>query len=323
MLVLSATDVEKLLPMAEAIAAVETGFRLLGQGKLNIPDRLHIPVDPKATWLIMPAISMQEPPWMGVKLVSVFPDNCEKSLDIVQACYLLQDGRTGETKALMDATSLTAIRTPATSAVATRYLAPGKSHVLGIIGTGVQARGHLVAMCAVAPIREVLICGQTPGESEEFVSSNKAPIGTRLRSAYPEELVTRSDIICTCTTSTTPVFSGDLLSPGTHINGVGSFQPDTRELDTRSVQRALVVVDSYTAALKEAGDLLIPISDGDFKRANIQAELCEVVLGKRVRYSDEEITLFKSTGHAIEDLVCAKHVYERALVYDLGSRIPL
>src|SRR5581483_8383471 len=219
------------------------------------------------------------------------------------------DPTTGCPKVTMPAAYLTDTRTAATSALATKYLAREDVQVLGVFGTGRQARAHLKVLSGVRKFSNFLVSGIDPGYSREFAQRMSTELGATVESVYSRACAAESDVLCTCTTSPTPLFDGHMLRPGTHLNLVGAFQPHTREVDKVTIKRARIVVDTYEGALSEAGDLLIPLNNGAITRNHILADLHELVNRKRrVREYASDITLFKSVGVALEDLVAAELV---------------
>src|SRR5262249_13664096 len=205
---------------------------------------------------------------------------------------------------------ITAIRTAATSALATRMMsAPGPKR-LAIFGAGVQAKYHIDAMMEAAQVEQAMISSRTPEKARSLAEFTESQYSIPCRVATAEEAASNSDLICTCTTARTPLFSGRLLRPGTHINAVGAFTPTTRELDSEAISRSRVIIDAESAAGREAGDLMIPIQEGAFDRDHIKGTLADVVSGKiEGRTGPDEITLFKSSGLAIEDLMTARLAY--------------
>jgi len=309
--------------MEEAIAAVEGAFREYGEGRCHVPVRLPVEVpELDGTLLLMPAF-LGGSEILGTKLVSVYPRNPEKTLPSVIALYVLNDAQTGQPVAIMDGTYITNLRTGATSAVASKYMARKSSTVLGIFGAGAQAEFQLWALKTVFPLRKVLVYNRTPVKAEAFAREMEAKYEISVEPASrPEAVVRDSHILVTATTSTTPVFQGRDVTPGTHINAIGAFTPQMQEVDEAVVQEAKIVVDTYQGALAEAGDLLIPIQRGVISKEDIYAELSELVLGKKVgRTGDLEITLFKSVGFAIEDAATAKLAYDKALQQGVGTVI--
>jgi ornithine cyclodeaminase/alanine dehydrogenase-like protein (mu-crystallin family) len=245
----------------------------------------------------------------GVKIVTVNP------LSGVNATYALLDPDSGKTLAVMEANYLTDLRTAATSAVATDLLARPKAETLGIFGSGRQAKIHFSVLPYVRRFRRFLVCGSSRADLAAFCNALKQEQGIDVEPVNAEACAREADVLCTCTTSSEPLFDGNLLRPGTHLNLVGAFQPHAREVDSKTVRRARVVVDTYEGALAEAGDLLIPLRDGVITRDHILADLHEIASGKKqVRNSGEDITLFKSVGCALEDLVTANLVWQSQAV---------
>ena len=292
-----ADELSRRLPMNAAIDALEAAFR--DGDPLATPTRLHIDT-PGGTLLMMPAIGA---PGVGVKLVTLTQANPQRGLPLIHAIYVLFDAETQAPRLLVEGSALTALRTAAVSGLATRYLARTDASRLVIFGAGVQARAHLDAMAAVRPVRELTVVSRTPARAEQLVEVAKA---MGIDAATGERhAVTAADIVCTCTTATEPLFDGASLAEGAHVNAVGAFQPHTRELDSETVRRAHVVVETRPAALEEAGDLLIPIGEGVIDADSIAADLQEVVRGAEVRRDADDITLFESVGLAFEDLAVA------------------
>jgi ornithine cyclodeaminase/alanine dehydrogenase len=325
MLILTESDLRAVLTMREVIQAVEGGFRSLAAGDCRVPQRLQLDIeDSGAVLLEMPAYVRGQQTALGTKIVSVFPENAARALDIVQAAYLLLDSETGEPLALMEGRFITAIRTAATSAVATHHMThPGPKRV-ALIGTGVQAQFHLAAMMEAANVESVTIASRSSEKAARLAECAQSQYGITCEAATASEAAIRANLICTCTASPVPLFDGKLLSPGTHINAVGAFTPTTRELDSETVRRARVIIDDHSAAGREAGELLIPIQEGTITRSYIAGTLADVVSGRIAgRESPEEITLFKSCGLAIEDLVTARLAYQRAAQCGVGAHVSL
>jgi ornithine cyclodeaminase len=207
----------------------------------------------------------------------------------------------------MDADVLTDLRTAATSAVATDALALPQAHTLGVFGTGRLAKAHIAALLKVREFSEILVCGSSPAKSGSFAEQVTVEYGVPVRPVNSATCAEESDVICTCTTSNTPLFDGSLLRHGTHLNLVGAFSPNHREVDSTTVKRAQVLVDSRESALAEAGDLLMPMRENAITSDHILADLHELLSGGRpVRMQPTDITLFKSVGCAIEDVIAAE-----------------
>ena len=316
---LSRSDTASVLTVPDVIGAVEAGFRSAGE-KDDVPVRLPVQVaDRPAVALFMPAY-LHGSRTLGAKVVSAFHDNPSRGLPMIAGFYVLCDAETGRLIALMDATFLTGIRTAAASAVATKYLARGDVKVLGVIGAGVQGRFHVDAIRAVRPIERIVVYNRTVERGRAFVDElESSGISCRLADTAAE-CASEADVLAVCTSSKTPLFDGGMVRPGTHVNAVGVFTADSQELDTTLIQRACVYVDTYEGAFEEAGDILIPLRAGDITRDHVRAELTELVTGRKAgRASDEEITVFKSVGYAMEDAVTARLAYERATASGMGT----
>lgn len=298
---LTEDDIRARLDPARVIATIEEAFRTRYPTAL-IPLRTQMNVD-NGTFLIMPCYDRQRPA-LGIKLIMVTPEDPREKL---RATYLLLDPHTGCPQLTFPANYLTEIRTAATSAVATKFLARQDVKVLGIFGAGRQARSHLKLLRLVRNFERFLVSGPDPETSRYFAQQMAEELGAKVESVYSRACAAESDVLCTCTTATTPLFDGHLIRPGTHINAIGAFQPHTREVDDITVTRSKIVVDTYEGALAEAGDLLIPLNQKLITRSHILADLHELVSGKKkIRTTDQDITLFKSVGCALEDLVTAE-----------------
>lgn len=322
---ISRGDLENILTMEDVIETLERAFVAHARGRWVIPSRTQ--------WSFPGGIMLSMPSFLnpgeggegilGAKLVSVFPGNPEKGLPLVCGLYLLYDSATGSPLALIDGVYLTGIRTGAASAVATKYLSRRNVRSLGIIGTGVQAGFHLVAIAAVRRIEVCYLFNRTDERARKFAEKYSEKLGLDVEVlSSADDVVGRSDVVVTSTTSSTPLFSSSSLRKGTHLNVIGAFTPETREVDSETVRRASLFVDSYQGALSEAGDLLIPIREGGISREDIRAELSQIVSGTVPgRVSEEEITLFKSVGFAIEDAAVARLAFDRAVEKGVGTRI--
>lgn len=285
------------LPMHAAIDALEGAFR--DGDPSATPPRSSVET-PQGALLLMPAVGERG---VGVKLVTLTAANPDRGMPLIHALYVLFDAETQAPRLLIDGAALTALRTAAVSGLATRHLARGDASRLVIFGAGVQARSHLDAMASVRPVREVTIVSRSRERAEPLVSAALAG-GIDAVIGDPDA-VRAADIVCTCTTASDPLFDGALLNDGAHVNAVGSFQPQTREVDSETVRRARVVVETRAAAMDEAGDLLVPIGEGVIDDRHVVADLQELVRGVEVRRSSTDITLFESVGLAFEDLAVA------------------
>ena len=299
----AAEDLVRLLSMEAAIDALEGAF---GAGSLpDAPLRSNLDT-PVGSLLLMPASG---PQGLGVKLVTLTPSNPGRALPFLHATYVLFERETQAPRAVLDGAALTALRTGAVSGLATRYLARQDASLLVIFGAGVQARSHLEAMRAVRAIEEVVVVSRSRGRAATLVEETAAT-GLDARIGEPADLGW-ADLVCTCTTSTVPVVQGARLAPGVHVNAVGAYTHEMREVDAEGVRRTKVVVETREAAMAEAGDLIIALDEGAIGPDHVVADLAEVVRGAAIRTSDQDVTLFKSVGLAFEDLVVASAVVDR------------
>lgn len=306
---IDAATVNAHLDPARLVTHLKEAFR----SETNVPLRHHhsipgAPGNQDATLLLMPAWSGETPPkHIGIKSVTVHPDNPARGLDSVQGVYLLLDGATGTPVALIDGPALTARRTAAASALAASFLARNDAHRLLVIGTGRLASELVRAHAAVRPIRHVEIWGRNPARSKAL-AGELASDGLAVSAVIDLEAAVRAaDIVSCATTSRDPVFEGSWLQPGCHVDLVGGFRPDMREADDVAIASARVFVDTLEGAMREAGDIVQPLESGVLDPADIAADLfalCRAEHGGRE--SAEEITLFKSVGTAIEDLAAAE-----------------
>ncbi len=327
MLILRAAEVRAALPMAQAIQAMKSAFVALRDGRAQVPLRVHLPIQPhEAVSLFMPAFVDDEAGQaLAVKVVSVFPHNPRRGLPLIHAAVLVLEADTGRPLALMEGGSLTAIRTGAASGAATDLLARPDSRIAAIFGAGVQARTQLEATCTVRPIQTAWIYDPHMEKARAMIAElgGKGPIPEDLRLAEtPQQAVAEADVICTATTSATPVFDDIDLKPGAHINGVGSYTPEMQEVPGATVARARVVVDDRKAALAEAGDLIQAIRQGLIDEGDIYATLGAVASGARPgRLAEDEITFFKSVGNAVQDAAAARLALANALRDGLGQQV--
>jgi len=324
MRILGREVLEALLPPADVIAAVERAFLECAAGRAAALPRAMLPVGRDGVFLAMVS-ALPRLGALGTKLVMVVEGNRRRGLPTIHAAYLLTDPETGAPLALMEGGFLTGIRTGATSAVAARHLARPDSRVVACFGAGVQARFQLLCLSRVLPLAEVRVVGRDPRRAAAFAEGMRRELRIAVQvETSRKAAVTGADIITCATTSSRPVFSGRDLAAGAHVDAVGAFRPTTREVDTMTIRKCRVVVDTYEGAWEEAGDLLIPIKAGAITRRHIRAELAELVAGTRPgRTSPREITLFKSVGYAPEDAVTARLAYDRAVAAGLGAEVSL
>jgi ornithine cyclodeaminase len=326
-LILSADEVRQALSMPTAIEAVKEAYAQLstGQARLPLRSRIDLP-EHEGTVLFMPA-SLKETGDTALKVVSVFLRNPDRDLPTIHAMVVVVDHESGRPVAILEGASLTSIRTGAGSGAATQLLAREDASVAAIFGSGVQARTQLEAICAVRATERVWVYSIDPQGAERFAEemAGKAPIPSDIRlAASPGEAIESADVICTATTSTTPVFDGAKLRPGVHINAIGSFTPAMQEVDSLTVKRSLLVVDSREAALEETGDLIIPLENGDIQKDWIYAEIGEIAAGlKPGRTDPDQITLFKSVGLAVQDAAAAGRAIKGAKELGIGQIIDI
>lgn len=329
MRILNAADVRTALPMPLAIEAMKQAFAAFSDGRALVPPRIHLPVARNAgVSLIMPSFVDGETladQALATKIVSLFDGNQTRGLARIQAAVVVLEPDTGRPIALLEGATLTAIRTAAASGAATDLLARRDCRTLTLFGAGVQARTHLLAMCAVRPIETVFIVSRTPSKVATLMSelAGEPSIRVRLIAAEsPRQALADADIVCCTTTSQEPIFDDADLKLGVHINAVGSYMPQAREVPPETVRRAFVVVDSRHAAWDEAGDLIQPMQAGLISREHIHAELGELVLGRRTgRVDDQQITFFKSVGLAVQDAVAARVALENSNRLKLGQEV--
>ncbi len=327
MFLLNAEEVRQALPMADAIEAMKRAFRALAAGEVELPARssLTVPAHQGITLVMQARVGEGDFPTLSVKVVSVFSRNRERGLPTIHALVLVLDPETGRVTAQLEGATLTAIRTGAVSGLATELLARPESRVATVFGTGPQARTQLEAVCTVRPIDTARVCHPSIEKArafaEEIAGVGAIPDNVE-PTADPAVAVAGADVVSTATTSRTPVFRDSDLSPGVHINAIGSFRPEVAEIPPETVERALIVVDQRKAALEEAGDLIQPIRAGHIEADAIHAELGELLLGRAAGRSwPEETTFFKSVGLAIQDAAAARQALENAQIQKLGHEL--
>ena len=323
-LLLNREEVMSVLTMSDCIEAMEGAFSELANQTAVLPLRNVIGA-PKGISLYMPAY-LQDMNALACKVVTVYKENpTEFNLPTIMGTVLLQDPDTGQVTCIMDGSYLTAVRTGAASGLATRYLArEDDGQTTSIYGAGVQAQMQLWAVAEARSISRAMIFDVIPEAAERLASTMGEKLGISIDVAEDPDALLEADIICTATSSPTPLFDGSRVRTGTHINGIGSHTPNARELDSEIVKRSLFIADSRESCLNEAGDIMIPISDGELTADHIHAELGEVVAGtKEGRTSDDQITLFKSNGLAIQDAAAARLVYDKALEAGIGTEVAI
>jgi ornithine cyclodeaminase len=319
-LVLNHQQIRELLPITECIELMADALSALARDEVYQPLRTIVrPPEARGLLGLMPAYRAGEQGAFGLKAICVFPGNPAIGKDAHQGAVMLFSRETGELLALMNASEITAIRTAAVSAVATRLLAREDAQELAIIGAGVQARTHLAALAAVRPIKRARVACRNIEHAVE--------LAREMQSSFPiepvrtnEEAVRGADVIVTATSSLEPVINKEWISPGAHVNAIGTHSPSSREIDSATMAAARLFVDRRESALNEAGDYLLAAQEGLITPDSIIGEIGELLIGTKTgRTSATEITLFKSLGLAIEDVVTADYLYQRAQSQNAGT----
>lgn len=316
---LSLSDVKQSITLSEAIDAMERAFIQLAQQEATLPLRTGISVGENGLTLTMPAYLSSEK-ILGLKVVSVFPDNIQQNKPSINGTILLLDATTGEPLILMDAGYLTAVRTGAVSGLATKYFSRDCSSTVTIVGAGVQAITQLQAIAAVRQIKRVFVWSRHADSAQKFAKEVQdffdVEVSEQLSSALQE-----SDIICTATASTECLVHRQDLQAHAHINAIGSHHPSMQEISGEVLQKAVVIVDQIDAVMKESGEIINAIDQQKIRKESI-IELGSWLL-KKVPQAQEQLTVFKSVGLAIQDLAVAQVVYQNALKMNLGSSFKL
>ena len=317
LLVLSEHDVERMLTFPECIAVMEDALSALARGEVHQPLRSIVrPADSPGFLGLMPAYRGGARPAWGLKEICLFPGNPARGLDTHLGAVILHSGETGEPLAIMNASAITAIRTAAVSALATKLLAREDASTLAIIGAGVQGHSHMKAIPVVREIREIRICSRTRAHADAL--ARQASNARAVDSVH--EAVRGADIIVTATSSKEPVVRREWIGAGIHINAVGSSVASSRELDSTTMAAASLFVDRRESTINESGDYLMAVRDGAITEDAIRAEIGDILIGRaRGRIAEDEITLFKSLGIAIEDLASAQFLYDKARATGAGS----
>ncbi|MCK5772356.1 MAG: ornithine cyclodeaminase family protein [Thermoplasmata archaeon] len=323
-LLLNREDVISVLDMTDCIDMLEKAFTEMANGTAVLPLRINIK-PPGGISLYMPAY-LQEMNALACKVVTVYKDNPkDHNMPTTIGKVLLQDSKTGEVICIMDGGYLTAVRTGAVSGLATKFLArEDEEQVVSIFGAGAQAKMQLWAMCEVRDVSRALVHDKFPEAAEKFAKEMSEKLDIPVEVCDDMGQLLNADLICTATSSPTPIFDGSKVKAGAHINGIGSHSPGARELDTQIIKRSLLIADSREACLNEAGDIMMPVEEGAITPDHIHADLGEIVVGSReARASPEQITLFKSNGLAIQDTATAKLVYDLAREEGIGKDVDI
>ena len=322
LLILDSQQIARLLPMAECIELMSDALASLARGEVFQPLRTIVrPPDARGLLGLMPAYRNGEHGAFGLKAICVFPGNPSIGKDAHQGMVILFNQETGEPLALMNASEITAIRTAAVSAVATRLLAREDAGELGIIGAGVQARTHLVALACVREIKRVRVACRNRDHAEQLVREMQEKVSLPIEATGSnEEAVRDADVVVLATSAQQPVIKREWISVGTHINGIGTHSPQSREIDPETMAAARVFTDRRESLLNEAGDYVLAAQEGAVTPESVVAEIGELIIGsKQGRRSADEITLFKSLGLAIEDVVSAEYVFRKATTEKVGT----
>jgi ornithine cyclodeaminase/alanine dehydrogenase len=321
-LILSESDVTELIDMSSVISEVEAALRQYTEKRAIMPVRyqMEVPGTPGTIRVMLAAL----PKWKasGLKVLTGTAGKRRKEGNYFVAMLFDPDG---SLTCIMSANRLTQLRTGATSAVATKYLARKETRTIGLIGGGVQGLGQIEGIYNLVKGQEWLIFDALPHNADEAARLALEKFGLKLEiTKSADEVVARSDILITATTSRDPVFNSDVVKRGTHINAIGSNLPSRRELDERILNKAKVVVDSIEQSVKESGDLVDPISRGTYSPQKIYAELGEIIAGNKPgRENEEEVTIFKSVGLAVEDIATASLAYNLAVKKNRGTKVTL
>ena len=309
MIFLNRDQINDLISMEEAIRAMGTAFAQLSNGEAVVPPRLSLDIpDKNATSVVMPAYATGSP-YCTVKIVSVNYSNPDKGLPLIHGVVQVFDAENGKHIANLDGASITAIRTGAASGLATDLLAKENANVCAVFGTGVQAASHIEAVLEVRPIEKIMVFSRSKPSAEKFCSTLANQVQCEIGE---KESLLEADIVCTTTPASSPLFETDKIKPGCHLNVVGSAQPSFREVPTGLVARSKIIVDKREACEQEAGDLIIPVQEGSWSFEQVHGELGQVVSGDIIaRESENEITLFKSVGNAIQDHAMAHLIMEK------------
>jgi ornithine cyclodeaminase/alanine dehydrogenase-like protein (mu-crystallin family) len=328
MLSLTANDVQALVPMTKAIDLMKQVFADLSSGKTTSPLRTPVEVPGAGgVTLFMPGY-VPSVDGLGVKVVSVFPDNRALGKPTIHAIVGVISAETGEPLAILDGTFLTALRTGAGSGAATDYLARPDSKVVTCIGAGAQGLTQAWAVASVRPMETVFVHDLNEQNRDSF-AERLARFDTDLASKVRpvtdlREALAQSDVVCTATTSKTPVYDHVDLKPGAHVNAIGAFQPDMQEIPTETIRESYVVLDSVEAVFEETGDLIIPLKRGEISREDFTVELGHLVAGSAPgRRDDQQITFFKSVGNAVQDVIVATYAVREARAVGRGTEFDL
>ena len=323
MLILNADEIARALPMEQAIASMQIAMQALSSGQADIPLRTHLEAK-QGTTLVMPGwVNHGDQESLAVKVVSIFNGNQSRGLANILGLVHVLDPETGEPVAILNGAAVTALRTAAVSGAATFHLANPDASQLAIIGSGPQAKSHFHAMCAVRPIKRARFFSPRRAHVERLVASLDTQVELHIAESS-ESATCDAEIICTTTNSNVPVITNESVADGCHINAIGSYKPDVVEIPAAVIQRARVFVDHKKTALSEAGDLIQPLQRSEITNQHLIGEIGELFLGQIAgRLHADNLTLFKSVGNTIEDVVAAGDIVRNAKRMGLGQEISL
>lgn len=318
--ILSQVDIQACISMPVTIGLMHQAFCALSTRNADVPIRAHLHLTAHQGEMLCMPVYLPEIAKSGLKLVGVQPSNPARGLPMIQAAVLLMNAETGQLQALMDGTFITALRTGAGIGLATDLLARPDAKIAALFGTGAQAFHQLEAICAVRKFERIWIYNRTPANAQAFIARHQDTFDAELLWTDDLTQLKEVDVICTATTSLTPLFDRSVLKAGVHINGVGSYRPDMAEIAPDIVTAAQVVVDQTKACLHEAGDIIQAIEAGIFTATQLYGELGEIAAGLKAGRTDPDtITFFKSVGNAAQDLIVAHYIYEQASTRNLGT----
>ena len=321
---ISAEKAAKALSMKEAIELMKSAFSELSSGELSIPQRVNIDISQNnGAVLFMPAYSPKNNS-LGIKIASIFNDNPLKGLPTIHALIIMFDAESGKPLAIMDGEHLTALRTGAASGLATDLLARKNAKTVAIFGTGIQGRTQLEAVSKVRELDRCFLFDKNRKNAEKFERDMSAKLDIEFLHPKSAKDLANADIVCTSTNSYVPVFEDIHIKRGTHINAIGAYTPEMSEIPPETLGRSKIIVDQRSACFAEAGDILKSIDAGTITSDDLYAELGEIIDKKKTgRIADSEITLFKSVGNAIQDLVCANKILQNVIEKNIGTEVDM
>jgi ornithine cyclodeaminase/alanine dehydrogenase-like protein (mu-crystallin family) len=321
---LSADDIKKALSMSQAIDAMRDAFIQLSNKKASVPLRTPIDLDEHEAGALFMPVYLPSTNKFGLKVVSIHKNNPDRGLPMIHALVMVFDSEDGKPLAVIDGEYLTALRTGAASGLATKLLARENSRVAAVFGAGAQGRTQLEAICHVRNIEHVYIFDSDESRAGQFVTEMAQKLHIPIEATKSPKILKDVDIICTATSSSEPVFENSNLKTGVHINGIGSYRPDMCEIPSHTIIKSKLVVDSRESCLSEAGDIIQPIQKSIIKENFIYAELGEIAAGNLpARDNDQEITIFKSVGNAVQDLAAADLILHQSELQNLGTELKL